>query len=102
MRPNYSFWSQKSHFGLILFWNVQMLKTINEKKRVFCPIADSRLPHLCPSLFLSYLSKIQHLNLFWSQNFIIFYILMYAGRINISKNIYKIKLKFRIFLAAAL
>ena len=45
MGPNSQFWSQKSHFGLILFLNGEMLKPINWRNGVFCPTTDPPLSH---------------------------------------------------------
>ena len=45
MGPNSRFWSQKSHFGLILFLKGEMLKPINWRNGVFCPTADPPLSH---------------------------------------------------------
>lgn len=45
MGPNSRFWSQKSHFGLILFLKGEMLKSPNEENGGFCPTADPPLSH---------------------------------------------------------
>ncbi len=45
MRPNSRFWSQKSHFGLILFLKGEMLKFPNEENGGFCHTADPPLSH---------------------------------------------------------
>lgn len=45
MGPNSRFWSQKSHFGLILFLKGEMLKSPNEENGGFCHTADPPLSH---------------------------------------------------------
>lgn len=45
MGPGCEIWSQKSHFGLILFLKGEMLKSPNEENGGFCPTADPPLSH---------------------------------------------------------
>ena len=45
MGPNSRFWSQKSHFGLILILLAKMLKPINYKNGGYCPPAATPLSH---------------------------------------------------------
>lgn len=45
MGPNFDFWSQKSHFGPILFLKGEMLKSINWENGGFCPTAAPPLSH---------------------------------------------------------
>ena len=102
MGPNSRFWSQKSHFGLILFLNGEMLKPINWRNGVFCPTADPPLSHCQPTKIFRYLLVFQRFPYFWSHFLINFYKLMYAGMQKYSWNMQKICKKSRIFSLAAI
>nr|DAP41539.1 MAG TPA: hypothetical protein [Caudoviricetes sp.] len=45
MGPKSQFWSQKSHFGLILFLKGEMLKSPKWEKGDFSPMPVPRLSH---------------------------------------------------------
>lgn len=59
MGPNFDFWSQKSHFGLILFLKGEMLKSPNEENGGFCPTAATPLSHCLPTTIFRYLLVFQ-------------------------------------------
>ena len=90
MGPNSRFWSQKSHFGLILFLKGEMLKSPNEENEGFCPTADPPLSHCQPTTIFRYLLVFQRFSYFWSHFLINFYKLMYAGMQKYSWNMQKI------------